>query len=130
MSKFIWKDHFKIGDVTVDAQHRHLFDLANQIVQATTPSELTRLFMLFYKHVREHFQAEEDLMRQHQYPDYAVHVEAHNLMLDRLIDISGTVQSGQWAKADIQAFVESWLQVHIQEVDMKFGEFLNQHRNT
>ncbi len=127
MSTFTWQDHYKIGNATVDAQHQHLFELANQIVGTTEAHELTRLFMMFYQHVREHFEAEESLMKQYLYPDYPMHVEAHNLLLDKLIEISKTIQNRQWIPADIQAFLNDWLLRHILEVDMSFGEFLKQH---
>lgn len=130
MSTFTWKKRYKIGNATVDEQHKHLFDLANQTIKATETEDLIPLLMQFYQHVRQHFRAEEELMKQHHYPNYAMHVEAHNLMLDKLNAISKTVQSRQWTPADIQAFVNNWLLVHILEVDMMFGKFLKQHGPT
>ncbi|MDD1621698.1 MAG: bacteriohemerythrin [Methylococcaceae bacterium] len=130
MDMFTWQDHFKIGNVAVDTQHQHLFDLANQIVEATGTDELTRLVMLFCQHIREHFQAEESLMKLHRYPCYPVHVENHNLMLNRLIEISKTIQENRWNPADIDTFVSDWVLRHIQEVDMLLGEFLTQHDQT
>jgi|APLak6261669570_1056073.scaffolds.fasta_scaffold00011_33 hemerythrin len=127
MTEFIWQDHYKIGNATVDAQHQHLFELANQIVEATDTDEITRLVMLFYQHIREHFQSEEDLMKLYHYPCYPVHVEAHNLMLDRLIEISKTIQHEQWNPTDIREFVSDWVLRHILEVDMLLGDFMKQH---
>ncbi|QPK63844.1 bacteriohemerythrin [Methylomonas sp. LL1] len=124
MSKFIWQNHYQIGNATVDAQHRHLFDLANQVMEAAETDELTRLIMLFYQHIREHFQSEENLMKQHGYPCYRVHVENHNLMLNRLIEISKTIQENRWDPADIDTFVSDWVLRHILEVDTLLGEFI------
>jgi hemerythrin len=90
MDMFTWQDHYQIGNAAVDAQHQHLFDLAKQIVEATGTDELTRLVMQFYQPIREHFQSEENLMKLHGYPCYPVHIENHNLMLNRLIEISKT----------------------------------------
>lgn len=125
MSEFIWHDHYKIGNATVDEQHQHLFELANQIVEAGDTDELIRLFMLFYQHIREHFQAEETLMKLKHYPAYEQHVTAHNQMLDRLVEISQTIHSRQWNPADIQVFVSRWVLVHILEVDRLLGLFLD-----
>lgn len=130
MSKFTWQEQYRIGNATVDEQHQHLFELANQLIDEADTDEITRLLMLFYQHARMHFQDEEAMMKQHHYPDYAVHVEAHNLMLDKLVDISRSIPSGKWTPADIQMFVDNWLKVHILEVDMMLGEFLKRHSQT
>ena len=126
MSKFIWDNRCKIGDTTVDTQHQRLFELANQLVAANGAEEITSLIMLFYQHIREHFQAEESLMKQHGYPAYPTHVEAHNLLLDKLIEISKSIQNKRWNAADIRIFVNHWVLVHILEVDMQFARFQNQ----
>lgn len=124
MNEFVWHDHYRVGNDIIDRQHRQLFDVGNRIVEVGSSEELIYLFMLFYQHLHEHFQAEEDLMKQYQYPDYAKHVDEHNHMLDRLIEISRTVQNRQWNMADIQVFVSRWVLVHILEFDMPFGDFI------
>jgi hemerythrin len=124
MSEFIWQDDYEIGHATVDAQHKQLFDLANKIVEAGNSEALTHLFALFYKHVREHFEAEERLMKRYRYPGYAQHVATHNQMLDKLNDISQTIYNKQWQLADIKLFVSQWVLVHILEEDKLLGEYL------
>ena len=126
MSEFTWNDRFKIGHSTVDSQHQRLFGLANQIVEASNDEDLTHSLMLLYQHTREHFAAEENLMKQTRYPDYERHVEQHNQMLDRLIEISKTVQKKQWNPTDIKIFMTNWVLVHILEDDVPLGEYLNQ----
>lgn len=130
MSEFTWLDDYKIGDASIDKQHQNLFTVANQIIEAKTDGEVSRLLMQFYQHVREHFNDEENLMKRHHYPDYPAHVAAHNLMLDKLNDIGKTVHSKQWTPEDIRIFVNHWVLVHILEVDMQFGQFLKQHSQT
>lgn len=127
MSEFTWNENYQIGNETVDSQHRYIFELANQIVDVTDDGEITRLLMLFYQHVREHFYAEEQLMKQTSYPGYQKHVEQHNQMLDRLVEISETVQKKQWHPSDIKEFVNGWVLVHILQEDMLLGAYLKTH---
>lgn len=127
MSEFTWSDRYKIGNDLVDSQHQHIFKLANETVSVSDDADITRLLMLFYQHVREHFQAEERLMKQAGYPRYQEHVEEHNLMLDRLNEISLNVQKRQWNPDDIKKFVQRWISVHIVQEDMRVGEFLKTH---
>ncbi|MDT4292216.1 hemerythrin domain-containing protein [Methylomonas sp. MO1] len=125
MSEFIWLDDYKIGHATVDAQHQHLFELANKIVEAGSSEALTHLFMLFYQHVREHFEAEEQLMKQCRYPGYVQHISAHNQMLEKLNEISETIFDRHWQPAAIKAFVTRWVLVHIREEDRLMGEYMH-----
>lgn len=127
MSEFTWSDRYKIGNDLVDSQHQHIFKLANETVSVSDDADITRLLMLFYQHVREHFQAEEHLMKQAGYPRYQEHVEEHNLMLDRLNEISLNVQKRQWNPDDIKMFVRRWISVHIVQEDMRVGEYLKTH---
>lgn len=126
MNEFIWQDHHNIGHASIDSQHQNLFELANRISNVGNNNhEITRLVMLFYRHIREHFQAEEELMKQSAYPGYIRHVEAHNQMLDKLVEISNRVRLGEWSSTDIQHFVNHWVLVHIIEVDRILGEHLS-----
>lgn len=124
MSEFTWLDKYNIGNEIVDRQHRYLFELANRIVEDHSSAELTEHAMLLYRHVREHFRAEELLMQQFDYPGYEEHVQAHNQMLDTLNEISEHIQNGSWNPNEIRDFMRGWVLVHIQEVDMLMGDFL------
>lgn len=125
MSEFTWNDRYKTGHSTVDSQHQHIFGLANQIADAQNDAELTHLLMLLFRHTREHFKAEEDLMKQSSYPDYERHVAQHNQMLTRLTEISESVQKKQWNQNDIKTFISHWILIHILEEDMRLADYLN-----
>lgn len=127
MNEFVWNNRYLIGNEEVDVQHQHLFELANQLVEASRDDEIIRLLMLFYQHAREHFSAEEELMKQAGYPDYLRHVEAHNQMLGKLAELSKTVQQKQWNPSELKVFVTRWVLVHILDDDMPMGEYLKQH---
>ncbi len=83
-----WKKEYELGHAGIDAQHRELFELTNQMAAARTADELKPLLMVLYKHTREHFQLEEGLMRDAGFPGLAEHAEYHNKLLLRLTDLS------------------------------------------
>ncbi|MGR8931804.1 MAG: bacteriohemerythrin [Gammaproteobacteria bacterium] len=127
MNEFIWNDRYKVGDETIDAQHRALFELADEIVGVTDNARVTHLLMLFYQHAREHFSTEEQLMKQVAYPGYESHLQAHNQMLDKLVEISEIVQKHQWNPSDIKVFVNRWVLVHILDEDLPLGDYIRSH---
>jgi len=125
MSMFIWKDCYKIGHSMVDEQHQYLFDLANKVVEAKTKSDLTKCIMLLYKYIREHFRDEELLMRDVEYPHYQEHKQIHNMLLDKMNEISEKVGQDALAKDEIKEFMEDWLLDHILLKDGALGDFLS-----
>jgi len=129
MNHFNWQDEYKIDHDVIDAHHQQLFDLANSIMTVTDHAEITRMLMLFYQHIRVHFAAEERFMKESNYPDYQKHIETHNKMLDRLVDISKSVHAKRWQNSDIQAFVNHWVLEHILTEDMKVVHHLKSNES-
>jgi len=129
MKNIYWQEQYKLGNQIVDSQHQQLFELAEETVEATDHAEITRLLMLFYKHVREHFKAEEAYMRSINYSGYQQHLAAHNHMLDRLIEVSEKQHARQLESTEIQKFVDSWVLKHVLEEDMKLDHDLKHHKS-
>jgi len=122
---FIWKKCYEIGHSMVDQQHEYLFDLANNVVESKSKNELTKYIMLLYKYIREHFRDEEKLMKDVEYPDYQAHKLTHNMLLDRMNEISEKVAQDNLAEDEIKEFMEDWLLDHILLKDGALGDFLS-----
>jgi hemerythrin len=108
-----WKDSYKIGDPDVDEQHAHLFDLTNQFIAADSLGAMRGLMILLYKHTREHFEKEEQLMRSMNFPDLTQHQEHHNQLLCRLSELSMDVGKGYMNKPAIVGLMTDWATKHI-----------------
>lgn len=124
MSAFIWLDDYEIGHPMVDKQHQYLFDLANNIVEAKSKSEVIKYIMLLYKYTREHFRDEELLMKDIQYPDYQIHIQIHNVLLNKVNDLSKKIAQDKLAEDEIKVFMEDWLLDHILKKDGDLGKYL------
>jgi hemerythrin-like metal-binding protein len=125
--KLEWKDAYKLGDATVDAEHALAFQLANAFIAAADQAEQTRVAMQLYKHTREHFEHEEGLMRAHQYPDVKAHAERHNLLIGRLNTISHSIALGDVNKQALIALMNDWAMHHIVKDDAQFAAYLAKH---
>lgn len=123
MNEFTWQARYQVGNEKIDQQHQQLFDLANKLVQSKTQLDLAENVMCLYKHVREHFQQEELVMKAHHYSDYQDHVNDHNLMLDKLVEASDKVNKSEWQQQEVVKFMHEWIS-HILEKDMAISEYL------
>jgi hemerythrin len=119
-----WKDSYKIGDSEVDSQHQYLFELTNEFIAADSLTKMRSLMILLYKHTREHFEKEEQLMRDLSFPEQATHQESHNQLLRRLSELSMDVGKGFMNKPAIVALMSDWATKHVLVDDAKIAEFM------
>ncbi len=119
-----WKDCYKIGDPDIDQQHQYLFELTNEFMAVDGLSNLRSLLMLLYKHTREHFEKEEEFMRNIGFPELEVHQQHHNNLLRRLSELSMDVGKGYMNKPAINAMMNDWASKHVLVDDAKIAEFM------
>ncbi len=120
-----WKDSYCIGDKTADQQHQKMFELANALFVADNQAALQLGAINLYKHVREHFAAEEALMRAVDFPDYRDHVASHNQLLSQLNAVSQGIGKGQWDKQQIHTLMTDWTLRHILFNDAKMADYIS-----
>jgi hemerythrin len=122
-----WHPDLSVHSGQIDAQHRHMFALTNELVAATDPTTIRALLMQLYKHTREHFALEEDHMRGVGYPQLAEHVASHNQLLSGLNEVSAEVGRGKIDKAAIEHMVLNWTSRHTGHDDALFARYLESH---
>ncbi len=119
-----WKENYKIGHAEIDKQHQHLFELTHALMAANEPERLRPLIMQLYKHTREHFELEENLMRSLKFPDTDLHTGYHNKLLDRLNVISQEVGQCIVNKPAIEKLMRDWTLRHIPNDDALLAAFV------
>lgn len=117
MGTISWSDDFRIGEPTIDRQHEQLFQLAAAAANAADKTSQTAAVMLLYRYVREHFQHEEAVMRDSQFPHYKSHVKLHEELITGLNSISADIASGRLDSQRLPTFMNTWLMSHILEHD-------------
>ncbi|BCO25232.1 bacteriohemerythrin [Rhodoferax lithotrophicus] len=120
-----WKEAYNLGQADIDQQHRHLFDLTNALMDADNVVTMRSLIMQLYKHTREHFEQEENLMRKMKFPDLEVHTHYHNKLLSRLNTISQEVGQGVFNKPALTQLMNDWALHHIPLDDAAIATFMN-----
>lgn len=128
-----WDDKYLIGIDELDTQHKLLIDEADRVgkwCQETQDNHL-RVNMLseLASYIKFHFLSEENMMSKLNYPDYEIHKENHQKMIDmiapKLANIS--IQKDGDISKDIVNLVESiseWFIYHTKVDDRLFGEYL------
>jgi hemerythrin-like metal-binding protein len=122
-----WSDVLKVGDTEIDTQHQELFRRVNLLLEMTDTICLTKCVIPLFRHTREHFSHEEEVMRRIQYPDILPHIIAHNHLLKRLNELAVSIANETFVKNDWQAFFHAWLINHIESSDRPLLGYINTH---
>ena len=83
--KVVWSSKFESGHEGIDAQHKELFDDSNvifeSILSVKTKEEQLESLMKIMDDLKEHFDYEEEVLREIGYPEVNYHAVSHmNLM--------------------------------------------------
>lgn len=121
MKTMVWKPEYAIHDERVDAQHKKLFDLYNEISSVPPgTADQERLLHDLYSYAVFHFAEEEALMATIGYPEAArtAHARSHQSFFRTLERLRS--QSFETA----MEFFREWLVHHILNEDKEIGQFL------
>jgi hemerythrin len=121
---FQWKDAFRLGIPSVDAQHEVFFellgDLSVGLADGHGEPRLRAILAELERHAREHFAEEEDYMAALDYPELESQRLEHRKFLEQL---AGLELSGPGARS-VLSLLRSWLLEHILGTDMEFSRWL------
>ena len=79
--KVVWSSKFESGHEGIDAQHKELFDDSNEIFETIlsikTKEEQLESLMKIMDDLKEHFDYEEEVLREIGYPEVNYHAVSH-----------------------------------------------------
>ena len=125
MEKIEWKKEYNIGIPVIDKQHRKLVTLINRLTEeGANGGMIAYVFDDLDLYVKEHFRAEEELLRAFEYEDFAAHKEEHRTFEEWLSAVRQSFNVGGSSShllADsVNSYLRAWLVNHILESDMAY----------
>jgi hemerythrin-like metal-binding protein len=131
-SMFEWNDIYCTGVHSVDAQHRNLFSIAEELYTAMSTGQgkatVSRTLDRLVQYTASHFAHEERLMRLHDYPDLVPHKAEHDKLTAEVLRFQSDFRLGKVTMTvQLLHFLKDWLQHHIKVSDLKYAPFLVGH---
>ena len=129
MTFLSWRKEYEIGVATIDAEHRRLVGLANDFnqtrVEGDSPGNGGKMLTQLIAYAEEHFQHEEQLMRENGYPRLDKHQAQHAGYFSNIFAVNETIAlNPAVANAAVLKVMKQWLLVHVLREDMDFADFL------
>ncbi len=131
MALMEWSDKFSVGVGEIDAQHKKLIVMVNDLHAAMGAGKGTEIIGTILDdliaYTGTHFAYEEQLFSKTNYPDEVAHKAEHAALVRDVVDIQSKYKSGAVMMLSMQVmdFLKNWLINHIQGTDKKYGPHLN-----
>ena len=125
MGEFAWNAKYSIGNARIDAEHRSLIELANDIATfADSGEKLARIrgdILALCDHMRIHFQHEEEYMVQLGYPRYEEHKKMHERILAAMNAIMKHSDNLDMLVYKLKQLMHAWVRGHILPEDSRIA---------
>ncbi len=132
MVQITWKDRYNIGYGEIDAQHRSLLDLLNElgglIGERQDPVVVGAVFSRLCDYVRVHFSTEERLLEACGYLRLADHRDLHARFVEKLLELNRSFDPADpRLLSETSDFLKHWYLEHITKADQDYAPFLQRH---
>ena len=114
-----WSKDYETGHEVVDGEHKEIFALVQKVFDAT-PSDrnekIDEAVTFLANYTVRHFQHEESLMSQSNYPDMAKHKQQHKDFVQSVGALQERVRAGGntiQIHIDVNQTVVDWLITHV-----------------
>jgi len=123
---FKWSTEYEIGLPEIDAQHRGLVAMINDLYVAKQAGEgaaaVKSTIERLLQYTQEHFEAEEWAMKRTQYPNYESHHRVHVALTRQVVEMLAAGDA--LPTFELLNFLSAWLKEHIGHADRDFGRYV------
>ena len=135
MALLSWSTQYLIGNDTIDEEHKELFRLINTFhdhwQEKRDRREVAQVLNQLITYTQMHFQHEESIMQQAEYPKLAEHQKIHDSMVETIFTLQQSFEDKNiHFEMDTMKFVKNWMVGHILENDYLFRDFLSRKNST
>ena len=128
MLTYEWDDALVLDGGQIDEEHRALISMANEVFAFEDPEvnceEIIELVKSLYRYIETHFEHEERLMKEVNYPGLQEHIAQHRQIVR---DMSATLRE----RRDLRTYLNKlrhmmldWVIQHIAHDDQEIGPYL------
>jgi len=131
MEFITWKDEeYSVGHPLIDAHHRIFFEMVHDLSaaskEATTTIGVGDVLGFLTDYITMHFQAEEQLMAEHHYPELDSHSLQHGEMTNQIGMIERRFHDDESSLTldELLSVMQHWFLHHILNEDKKYVPWL------
>jgi len=125
-----WREEYSVGIEHIDNDHKKLISLLNNFTiaydYAMSESFEKDALNELIGYTKYHFEREEKMMEDNDYPDVVAHKAQHKVMIEQVEKFVQLYNNqGHDALDEISSFLSDWLINHINGTDKQYSEHLH-----
>jgi hemerythrin len=125
-----WSEKYSMGMDEIDEQHHQLFVLLNRlhkaVVDGAEQGTLGEILDELIDYTVNHFETEENLFKENNYPEYEAHKNQHDDLTGQVVELQNKFREGSATISfEVLDFLSEWLTNHTLDSDQKYVVFMN-----
>lgn len=98
--RLVWRENYACGEPSIDAEHREMFDLANELINVAMPganqdqAQTEAALVALLRHLELHFEHEEVILAERGYARLDEHRNAHASLLRKAAELHAMAKAG------------------------------------
>ena len=114
----------------LNEQHQKLFKVLKELYDAmenkSDKKALKNIIDNLFWYVKEHLETEEALLEKYNYPELEEQKEQHKAFVNKINEFKQEFEKNSFMLYfDMAIFLKTWIANHIEEIDRKYADFLN-----
>lgn len=131
VQKLVWSEELTLYNEEIDSQHRMIFNLVNEIVEADRLHPKSDYFAQVLSRLTDygivHFREEEKLMQLMNYPEYLQHKQSHLDYIYKIAMFNINFKNVECSDPEeVVEYVRQWWYNHVLGDDLNFGRFIKE----
>lgn len=129
--KFVWKSEYSVGIRLLDYDHQELFDVVNElqtvVEQGIDNEEVAKIVDRLSRYALQHFQREEHIMHEYQFPEIITHRQKHHEFARLVYAIRHILANcpERLSHKKLLKYLEDWLVHHIMGEDIQYRDYFH-----
>lgn len=124
-----WDESYNTGLEKVDKQHQNLVQMINELytvmIMDKGREDVAKILRELSEYTVYHFQTEEKLFGDTEYPQKEEHKKKHRDLVEEVISFKeGLVRGERNLTDELLNFLKAWLVDHILDMDQDFAEYV------
>jgi hypothetical protein len=122
--KISWSDNMLVGYTPMDDEHHAFVDMIERM-QSATADELPPLLDQFSQIAHAHFESENKMMEETQFPPRQCHIDEHMAVLKSVAEVQELLAEGQLhIGASLVDELAKWFPGHVTHLDSALSHWM------
>lgn len=121
-----WSDKYLLNIENIDEQHRGFFELWDKECRNVDDMDWEKLSAIIVKledYIKQHFLAEEEILKNSNYPDLENHIAQHEFFIKKIDEMKQELSYRNTLLFEkISVFMKKWFLGHINQSDRSYKD--------